>query len=140
MSVRFEELAVGQELPPFTRAVTREDVMAYADASGDQNPLHQDDVVARAAGFPRVVAHGMYTMGTLASWLVGWLGDPSGLVRMHVHFRAPVFVDESIECGGRVRSLDPNARTAVLEVWVRVRRDDGVEWPIRRSEAEVRLA
>jgi acyl dehydratase len=82
----------------------------------------------------------MYTMGTLASWLVAWLGDPSALLRMKVHFRAPVFVDESIECGGRVRSLDPKARTAVLDVWVRVQRDDGVEWPIRKSEAEVRLA
>ena len=84
MSVRFEEVVVGQELPPFARAVTREDVKAYADASGDQNPLHQDDAVARAAGFPRVLAHGMYTMGTLASWLVDWLGDPSALLRMKV--------------------------------------------------------
>jgi len=139
MSVRFDDLAVGQELPSFARTVTREDVKAYADASGDQNPLHQDDEVARAAGFPRVVAHGMYTMGTLASWLVDWLGDPAALIRMQVHFRAPVFVDDSIECGGRVRSLDPRARTAVLEVWVRVDRDGAEGWPIRKSEAEVRL-
>ena len=139
MSVRFDDLEVGRDLPSSSRLVTREDVKAYADASGDQNPLHQDDEVARAAGFPRVVAHGMYTMGTLASWLVGWLGDPSALVRMQVHFRAPVFVDESIECGGRVRSLDPQTRTAVLEVWVRVERDGAEVWPIRKSDAEVRL-
>lgn len=138
MSVRFDDLAVGQELPPLTRKVTREDVKAYADSSGDQNPLHQDDEVARAAGFPRIVAHGMYTMGTLASWLVDWLGDPAALLRMHVHFRAPVFVDESIECGGRVRSLDPDARTAMLEVWVRVEREGTDIWAVRRSEAEVR--
>ena len=59
MSVRFDDLEVGQDLPSATRLVTREDVKAYADASGDQNPMHQDDEVARAAGFPRVVAHGM---------------------------------------------------------------------------------
>jgi acyl dehydratase len=140
MSVRFGDLVVGQELPPSTRTVTREGVKAYADASGDQNPLHQDDAVARAAGFPRVVAHGMFTMGALASWLVDWLGDPAALLRMKVHFRAPVFVDETIECGGRVRSLDPEARTAVLDVWVRVERDGAIEWPIRRSEAEIRPA
>ncbi len=140
MSIRFVDLAVSQELPPRTRRVTREDVKAYADASGDQNPLHQDDEVARAAGFPRVVAHGMYTMGTLASWLVDWLGDPAALLRIHAHFRAPVFVDDSIECGGRVRSMDPDARTAVLDVWVRVERDGANEWPIRKSEAEVRLS
>ena len=137
--MRFDDLVPGQELPPFVRTVTRQDVKAYADASGDQNPLHQDDGVARAAGFPRVVAHGMYTMGTLASWLVDWLGDPAALLALHVHFRAPVFVDESIECGGTVRSLDPRTRTAVVDVWVRVDRDGEVVWPIRRSEAEVRL-
>jgi len=140
MSVRFGDLVVGQELPPSTRTVTREAVKAYADASGDQNPLHQDDAVARAAGFPRVVAHGMFTMGALASWLVDWLGDPAALLRMKVHFRAPVLVDETIECAGRVRSLDPEARTAVLDVWVRVERDGAIEWPIRRSEAEIRPA
>ena len=139
MSVRFDALEVGRVLPSSSRLVTREDVKAYADASGDQNPLHQDDDVARAAGFPRVVAHGMYTMGTLTSWLVDWLGDPAALLRLRVHFRAPVFVDESIECGGKVRSLDPQSRTAVLEVWVRVERDGADVWPIRKSEAEVRL-
>jgi acyl dehydratase len=82
----------------------------------------------------------MFTMGALASWLVDWLGDPAALLRMKVHFRAPVFVDETIECGGRVRSLDPEARTAVLDVWVRVERDGAIEWPIRRSEAEIRPA
>ena len=140
MSVRFEDLEEGRELPSSSRLVTREDVLAYAEASGDHNPLHRDDEVARAAGFDRVVAHGMYTMGTLASWLVDWLGDPDGLVRLHVNFRAPVMVDETIGCGGRVRSLDPETRTAVLEVWVRLERDGATEWPIRRSEAEVRLA
>jgi acyl dehydratase len=140
MTVRFDDLVVGQDLPSSSRTVTREDVRAYADASGDQNPLHLDDEVARAAGFPRVIAHGMYTMGTLTSWLVDWLADTAALLRLRAHFRAPVLVDESIECGGRVRSLDPQTRIAVLDVWVRVERDGVVEWPIRRGEAEVRLA
>jgi len=140
VSVRFEDLQLGQELPGRTRLVTREDVLAYAEASGDHNPLHRDDEVARAAGFPRVVAHGMYTMGTLASWLAEWAGDAAGLRRLHVNFRAPVLVEETIACGGRVRSLDPRSRTAVLEVWVTLERDGATEWPIRKSEAEVRLA
>ena len=140
MSARFEDLEVGQELPGGTRLVTREDVRAYADASGDQNPLHRDDRVARAAGFPRVIAHGMFTMGTLASWLSDWAGDPAALLRLQVNFRAPVLIGETIACGGRVRSLDPEDRTAVLEVWVTLERDGATEWPIRKSEAEVRLA
>jgi len=140
VSIRFEELEVGQELPRSSRWVTREDVIAYAKASGDHNPLHLDDEVARAAGFDRVIAHGMYTMGTLVSWLVEWLGDPSALIRLHVNFRAPVLVEENIVCGGRVRSLDPDRRVAVLEVWVTLDRDGVTEWPIRKSEAEIRPA
>jgi acyl dehydratase len=139
VSRRLEELTAGDEAFEVSRVVTPEDVKAYADASGDQNPLHQDDEVARAAGFPGIVAHGMYTMGTLASAIVGWAGDVEALVRMKVQFRAPVFMGETIVCGGTVRSLDPDARVATLDVWVRVERDGQIEWPIRRSEAEVRL-
>ncbi|HJS25746.1 MAG TPA: MaoC/PaaZ C-terminal domain-containing protein [Actinomycetota bacterium] len=140
MSVRFEDLSVGQELPVSERVLSREDVEAYAQASGDLNPLHRKDEVARAAGLPGIVAHGMLTMGTLASALVEWLGDPRALTRLKVQFRAPVFLGETIQSGGMVRSLDPRSRTAVLEVWVRVERGGRTEWPIRRSEAEIRLA
>jgi acyl dehydratase len=139
VSIRFEQLAVGQELPVSERVVTRADVEAYAQASGDLNPLHRDVEVAHASGFPGVVAHGMLTMGTLASSLGGWLGDPRALVRLKVQFRSPVFLGDRIESGGTVRSIDPETRTAVLDVWVRVVRDEGTEWPIRRSEAEIRL-
>lgn len=139
MSVRFEDLSLGLQLPVSERVVTREDVEAYAKASGDLNPLHREDGVARAAGFPGIVAHGMLTMGTLASAIVEWLGDPRALTRLKVQFRSPVFLDETIESGGRVRSLDPETRTAVLDVWVRLERDGETQWPIRRSEAEIRI-
>ena len=139
MSARISELSVGDEVFEVSRVVTREDVRSYADASGDQNPLHQDDDVARAAGFPGIIAHGMYTMGTLASAIVGWAGSVESLVRMRVQFRAPVFMDETIVCGGSVRSIDASSGTVVLDVWVRVERDGATEWPIRKSEAEVRL-
>jgi len=139
VTLRFEELAVGQAIPVSSRAVTREDVRAYADASGDRNPLHLDDEVARAAGFPGIIAHGMFTMGHLVSTLVDWVGDPDALRRIRVQFRAPVFVGETIVAGGTVRQLDPSDRTVVLDVWVSVERDGETEWPIRRSEAELRL-
>ena len=140
MSRRAQDVVAGEDAFEVSRVVTREDVKAYADASGDQNPLHQDDEVARAAGFPGVVAHGMFTMGSLASAIVGWVGDPDALVRMKVQFRAPVLLGETIVCGGSVRSVDPQAQLATLDVWVRVERDGATEWPIRKSQAEVRLA
>jgi acyl dehydratase len=139
VSPRASDVAAGDPAFEVSRVVTREDVRTYADASGDQNPLHQDDEVARAAGFPGIVAHGMYTMGTLASAIVGWAGDADALVRMKVQFRAPVFMGETIVCGGTVRSVDVATRVVILDVWVRLERDGATEWPIRKSEAEVRL-
>lgn len=137
--LRFEDLEVGTELPPSPRQVRREDVRAYADASGDQNPLHQRDDVARAAGFPGIVAHGMFTMGHLASCLTAWLGDASVLHRLRAQFRAPVFLGETIVAGGRVTSLDHRERTATVELWVTVERGGRTEFPIRRGEAELRF-
>ncbi len=137
--VRFEDLAIADEVPPLSRVVTREDARRYADASGDQNPLHQNDDVARAAGFPGIIAHGMFTMGHLARCLAEWLGDAGSLVRMRAPFRAPVFLGETMVAGGRVKSLDPQTRAATLEVWVTVERAGTTEYAIRKSEAEVRL-
>ncbi len=136
-NVRFEDLAVGDEIPSLSRVVTREDVKRYADASGDQNPLHQNDDFARAVGFPGIIAHGMYTMGHLARCLTDWLGDPALLRRLNVQFRAPVFMQETIVAGGRVRALEPGTGTALLDVWVTVEREGATEHPIKRGEAEI---
>jgi acyl dehydratase len=139
VSVRFEDLRIGDALPSLARTVTRVDVRAYADASGDQNPLHQDDDVARMVGFPGVIAHGMFTMGHLGACVAAWTGDPANVLRLSAQFRAPVFMGEEIVAGGRVRSLDAETRTAVAELWVTVERDGGSEFAIRKGEAQVRF-
>jgi acyl dehydratase len=140
VTLRFEDVTPGMAIPALAKVVTREDVEAYAEASGDDNPLHLDDGFARSVGFPGVIAHGMYTMAHLASCLVGWLGDATALKRMRVQFRAPVYIGETIVAAGTVRSLDEQTRRAVLEVWVTVERDGATEYPIKRSEAEIQLA
>ena len=129
----------GSELPTRSRIVTAEDVKAYAEAGGDANPLHQDEAVARAAGFPGIVAHGMFTMGHLAACIAEWGGGPERVRRLTSHFRAPVFMGEEIVAGGRVKSVDAERAVAFVECWVRVERDGRTEWPIKRGEAEVLL-
>ncbi len=136
---RFEDVTQGDELPELRRIVTPEDVKAYADVGGDQNPLHQDEAFARSVGFPGIIAHGMFTMGHLGACLSAWAGAPAAIVRMTAGFRAPVFMGEEIVAGGRVRSLDAEARTATLETWVTVDRDGQTEFPLKRGEATVRL-
>jgi acyl dehydratase len=134
---RFEEIVVGEELPVCARIVLREDVRAYANAGGDQNPLHQDDEVAKRAGFDGIIAHGMFTMGHLTQCLVDWLGDPSPIKRLKVSFRSPVFMGETIAAGGRVKDLHHVARSATVDLWVTVQRGGVLEHPIRRGEAEL---
>ena len=133
-------VSVGEELPELARVVTREDVKAYADAGGDQNPLHQDDAVARSVGFPGIIAHGMFTMGHMAAAIVAWAGEPDAVLDVSAQFRAPVFMGETIVAGGRVRSIEDPPAIAVLETWVRVERHGRTEWPVKKGEARVRLA
>lgn len=139
MSVRFEDLRTGDAVPALARIVTREDVRAYAGAGGDHNPLHQDDDVARMVGFDGIIAHGMFTMGLLGTCVSGWAGDPANITRISAQFRAAVFLQEEIVASGRVRSVDAEHRTAVVELWVTVMRDGNEEFAIRKGEAEVRF-
>jgi len=138
-SVRFDDLEVGQEVFSAAKVVKREDVKDYADASGDQNPLHQDDDFARSVGFPGIIAHGMFSMAHLAKALTDWLGDPAALKRIKVQFRAPVFMDETLVAKGSVKALDPATRTATLSVWAEVNRAGDRVLPIKNSEAVVEL-
>ena len=133
-------VSVGDELPELARVVTREDVKAYADAGGDQNPLHQDDDAARSAGFSGIIAHGMFTMGHMAAAVVAWAGEPEAVLAVSAQFRAPVFMGETIVAGGKVRSIEDRPTIAVLETWVKVERNGRTEWPVRKGEARVRLA
>ncbi len=133
------DIEVGSEIPALSRVVTAEDVKAYADAGGDQNPLHQDDAVARAAGFPGIVAHGMFTMGHLAASISRWAGGADRVRRLTAQFRAPVYMGDEIVARARVKAVDGDRGVAVVECWVTVERDGQTEWPIKRGEAEVLL-
>ena len=136
---RFEEVAVGAGLPSVARTVTREDVKDYADAGGDQNPLHQDDDFARSVGFDGIIAHGMFTMGHMAAAVIEWAGPEAWVSRIGAQFRSPVFMGEVIVAGGRVRAVDPQTRTVSLDLWVSADREGITEWPIKRGEADVRF-
>jgi meromycolic acid (3R)-3-hydroxyacyl-[acyl-carrier protein] dehydratase HadB len=134
-----DDVSVRMELPTHARVVTAESVRAYAEAGGDRNPLHLDDDVARAAGFPGIIAHGMYTMGHLSAAVARWAGGPERIRRLTAQFRAPVFVGDEIVAGGRVKAVDVDRAVALVECWVSVEHDGETEWPIKRGEAEVIL-
>ena len=78
---------------PFTRA----DLVAYANASGDQNPIHQDEAFAKSVGLPDVIAHGMLTMGRAIQVVTNWVGDPTAVIDYSVRMTRPVVVPNTAE-------------------------------------------
>ena len=107
-------------LEPRTFRVTRADLVAYANASGDQNPIHQDEEVARSVGLPGVIAHGMFTMALVGRAVEAWAG-PGNVVEIGCKFTRPGVVppgDEGVEvtvAGTRGEPADGLA-TIALEV------------------------
>jgi acyl dehydratase len=83
------------DLTPTTYPVTRADLVAYAAASSDPNPIHQDPEVARSVGLPDVIAHGMYTLALAARYVDEQLGEPGRIVELGAKFSRPVVVPEA---------------------------------------------
>jgi acyl dehydratase len=112
------DVAVGTELPEQVIRVTRADLVRYAGASGDFNPIHWNDRVASGVGLPGVIAHGMFTMALASRVVTRWAGDPGALVEYHVRFGRPVVVpdDDSgaeVTVRGRVGALLDDGRVRV---------------------------
>jgi acyl dehydratase len=97
MTLAAEKVSVGDELPPLTLHVTRADLVRYAGASLDFNPIHWNERVAREVGLPGVIAHGMLTMGLAGRIVTEWVGDPGAVVEYGVRFSRPVVVPDDEE-------------------------------------------
>ena len=136
----FDALEVGQEVFESSKVVKREDVKAYADASGDQNPLHQNDEFAQSVGFPGIIAHGMFSMAHLTKALKDWAGNPAALKSIKVQFRSVVYMDETLVAKGRVASKNEATKEVTLDVWEELERDGQRLTPIKNSQAVVSLA
>jgi acyl dehydratase len=105
-------------LEPRTYAVTRADLVAYAAASGDANPIHQDAAIARSVGLPDVIAHGMFTLALAARFVDEHLGEGGRIVELGAKFTRPVVVPEEgteVTVSGSWR----DGRTIALEVTCR---------------------
>jgi acyl dehydratase len=70
----YEDVKEGDSAPEFSHQLTRTDLVMYAGASGDFNPMHTDEVAAKEAGLPGVFGHGMFTAGILGKALTDYVG------------------------------------------------------------------
>ena len=136
---RFDDVTVGEEIPERSNVVDRAQLVQYAGASGDFNPIHWNPDFAQMVGLPGVIAHGMFTMALVARAVGEWAGDPGAVRRISVQFRKEVLPEEKVVAKGRVVEKDETARTVRLELWAEVEREGRTLQPIKNGEAIVEL-
>lgn len=94
-ALSFDDTLVGDEAPEFSHRLTRTDLVRYAGASGDFNPMHHDDTLAQQAGLPSVFGHGMFTMGILGKAITDYVGV-GNLRAYSVRFTKQTWPDETL--------------------------------------------
>jgi len=93
-TVKYDEVEVGQEIPAADYTVRRANLVMYAGASGDFNPIHWNERFAKTVGLPDVIAHGMFTMAQGGRFVTDWAGDPGAVVDYGVRFSSMVVVPD----------------------------------------------
>lgn len=125
----------GQELETRTIGpIAQTDIVRFAGAGGDFNPLHHDADYAREAGLPGVIAMGQMQAGMLASWIAD-IVHVENLLTFAVRFSSPLTIGDVLELSGRVESVDPGASTAELALHAKV-----AERTVVSGSARVRVA
>ena len=87
---------VGEVLPSKSYIINRASLVTYANASGDQNPIHQDEDFAKSVGLENVIAHGMYTMGLVGQYVSSMAGSSSKVKEFSARFTKPVLVPAGV--------------------------------------------
>jgi acyl dehydratase len=113
-------MSPGEAFPPRQYAVTRADLVRYAGASGDFNPIHWSDRVATSVGLPGVIAHGMFTMALAARAVAEWT-EGAEVLELGCKFTNPVVVPDDddgvvVDVAGSVKAVDDGRATIALEV------------------------
>ena len=136
--VRYADVSEGEELKSWTYTVERVNLVMYAGASGDFNPIHWNESFAKAVGLPDVISHGMFTMARIGQFVTDWAGDPGAVKRFKTRFTQPVVVPNDtgskVTVSGKVtKKLDANRVLVELAAAVG-------DTNVGIAEAEVELA
>jgi len=120
---------MGDAAPVLTHTLTRGDLIEYAGASGDFNPMHTDEVAAKEAGMPSVFGHGMFSAGLLATAMTNWSGVGS-VVRYKVRFVKQTWPGEEFETSVRVTAKRKEEGRGLVDV----------ECSLANKQGEVKVA
>jgi acyl dehydratase len=129
------EVTPGQRLEQVVQTIERADLVRYAGASGDFNPIHWNDESARSVGLPGVIAHGMFSMGIAARMISAFARDPAAIKRLRVRFSSMIQPGQTMTVSGEVAEVSGGR--------VRIRfwgEDENGNRVLSKGEAELELA
>ncbi len=132
----FEDVAEGDEAPERSRVLSRTDLVMYAGASGDYNPMHHDEVKAQAAGQPSVFGHGMFSMGFLGTAITDYVGI-GNVRRFQVRFAKQTWPDEELRTKVVVTGKRTEGDDHLIDLDVRLQNTDGEEKVVGEATAVV---
>lgn len=116
----------GEAIPTLIKHVTQAQINAYADASGDHNPIHLDPEKARAVGLSGTIAHGMLSMAflgqSLTDWLVAQPGSRGWVARLRVRFQAMAYPGDTLRCQGALGVVADGRQR--VELWIENQRGE----------------
>ena len=139
-SVRYDDVEVGTAVPEQTFMVQRVNLVMYAGASGDFNPIHWNERIATSVGLPDVIAHGMFTMAEAARVVTDWVGDPGAVEEYGVRFSKPVPVPDDDTGTALVVSGEVTDKLGDNRVVVNLTARAGDDKVLSGARAVVRLA
>jgi acyl dehydratase len=124
MKICFEDVNQGDKAPALSHTLTRTDLVQYAGASGDFNPMHHDDTKAKAAGLPSVFGHGMFSMGLLATALTNHFGI-GNLTEFNVRFAKQTWPDDVLTTEVVVKAKRNEGDKNLVDCDVKVNNQNG---------------
>jgi acyl dehydratase len=124
LQLRYDDISEGFEAPSTSHELDRSDLVAYAGASGDMNPMHTNEVAAKQAGLPSVFGHGMFSMGLLGSALTDWAGV-GNLAEYRVRFTKQTWPGETLTTKIIVTGKSESAEGRRISVDVGLVNQDG---------------
>jgi acyl dehydratase len=132
----FEDVNEGDEAPSRARTLTRTDLVMYAGASGDYNPMHHDEVKAQQAGQPSVFGHGMFSMGFLGTAITDYVGV-GNVRRYRARFAKQTWPDEELLTKIVVTGKRTEGDDHLVDLDVRLHNADGEEKVVGEATAVV---
>jgi acyl dehydratase len=138
------DVAVGHKLPSLDVPIQRVNLVMYAGASGDFNPIHWNERIATAVGLPNVIAHGMLSMAEAIRVVTDWVADPAAVQAYQVRFSRPVIVADDdagalLHVAGEITELDERG-VATVALTAAVVAPAGSTEVLQNAVAKVQLA